>query len=120
MLQELNAVRDQLMSDGNDDLRQSIYTALTEEPERGTNMIISFARDKELKLDASPQEVVQAIQAIGEQLDDDEISDMELTQEELESVSGGIFPFILAAKAFIHLGLAGAQFWAAGKSARIW
>ena len=94
--------------------------ALTEEPERGANMIISFARDKELKLDASPQEVVQAIQAIGEQLDDDEISDMELTQEELESVSGGIFPFILAAKAFVHLGLAGAGIWAAGKSARIW
>ena len=83
-------------------------------------MIISFAREKALKLDASPQEVVQAIQAIGEQLDDYKISDMELTQEELESVSGGIFPFLIAAKAFVHLGLAGAGFWAAEKAARIW
>ena len=52
MLQEqLDAVRDQLMNDDYDDLRQSIYCAFLEDAERGANMIIAFAREKGLKIE---------------------------------------------------------------------
>ena len=85
MLQEqLDAVRDQLMNDDYDDLRQSIYCAFLEDAERGANMIIAFAREKGLKLDASSEDVVQAMNA----LDDDDI-DVEMTPEMLANVSGG-------------------------------
>ena len=85
MLQEqLDAVRNQLMNDDYVDLRQSIYCAFLEDAERGANMIIAFAREKGLKLDASSEDVVQAMNA----LDDDDI-DVEMTPEMLANVSGG-------------------------------
>lgn len=50
MLQEqLDAVRDQLMNDDHDDLRQSIYCAFLEDAERGANMIIAFGKRKRAK-----------------------------------------------------------------------
>ena len=82
--EQFDAVRNQLMSDDNDHLRQSIYGAFLEEPERGANMIINFAREKELKLDASTEDVVQAINTM-----DSEDIDIELTPEMLANVSGG-------------------------------
>ena len=82
--EQLDAVRDQLMSDDNADLRQSIYKAFLEDTERGANMIIAFATDKGLKLDAAPSEVVNYM----DNLDDDDI-DIEMTPEMLTSVSGG-------------------------------
>ena len=83
--EQLDAVRDELNSDDNHDLRQSIYCAFLENAERGANMIINFAREKGLKIDASPEDVVKAMNA----LDDDDI-DVEMTAEMLASVSGGI------------------------------
>ena len=87
MLQEqLDAVRDQLMSDNYDDLRQSIYCAFLEDAERGANMIIAFAKEKGLKFDAKVEDVVQAMNTM-----DDEDIDIEMTPEMLASVSGSIF-----------------------------
>ena len=85
MLQEqLDAVRDQLMNDNYDDLRQSIYCAFLEDAERGANMIIAFAKEKGLQFDASTEDVVQAMNTM-----DDEDIDFEMTPEMLASVSGG-------------------------------
>ena len=47
-------------------------------------MIIAFATDKGLKLDATPSEVVDYL----DNLDDDD-TDIEMTPEMLTSVSGG-------------------------------
>ena len=47
--EQLDAVKDQLLSEDNSDLRQSVFSAYLEEPERGANMIIAFATDKGLK-----------------------------------------------------------------------
>ena len=82
--EQFDAVRNQLMSDDNDHLRQSIYGAFLKEPERGANMIINFAREKGLKLDASTEDVVQAVNTM-----DSEDIDIELTPEMLANVSGG-------------------------------
>ena len=82
--EQLDAVKDQLLSEDNSDLRQSVFSAYLEEPERGANMIIAFATDKGLKLDTSPSEVIDYL----EKLDDEEI-DIEMTPEMLASVSGG-------------------------------
>mgnify|MGYP006223902767 CR=1 FL=1 len=82
--EQLDAVKDQLLSEDNSDLRQSVFSAYLEEPERGANMIIAFASDKGLKLDATSTEVVDYL----ENLDDDDI-DIEMTPEILTSVSGG-------------------------------
>ena len=81
--EQLDAVKDQLLSEENSDLRQKVLSAYLEEPERGANMIIAFASDKGLKLNATADEVVNHL----EKLDDDE--DMELTPEMLASVAGG-------------------------------
>ena len=82
--EQLDAVKDQLLSEDNSDLRQKVFSAYLEEPERGANMIIAFATDKGLKLDAAPSEVVDYL----EKLDGEEI-DIEMTPEMLASVSGG-------------------------------
>ena len=82
--EQLDAVKDQLLSEDNADLRQNVLTAYLKEPERGANMIIAFAADKGLKLDTSPSEVIDYL----EKLDYEEI-DIEMTPEMLASVSGG-------------------------------
>ena len=82
--EQLDAVKDQLLSEDNSDLRQSVFSAYLEEPERCANMIIAFATDKGLKLDAAPSEIVDYL----DNLNDDEI-DIEMTPEMLASVSGG-------------------------------
>ena len=85
MLQEqLDAVRDQLLSEENADVKQKVFGAYLEKPERGANMIIAFAKEKGLKFDASTEDVVQAMNAM-----DDEDIDLEMTPEMLASVSGG-------------------------------
>ena len=85
MLQEqLDAVKDLLLSEDNADLKQTVFSAYLEEPERGANMIIAFATDKGLKLDVTPSEVVDYL----DNLDDDDM-DIEMTPEMLTSVSGG-------------------------------
>ena len=82
--EKLDAVKEQLLSEDNDDLRQSVFSAYLEEPERGAKMIIAFATDKGLKLEATTEEVVNYM----DNLDDDEI-DIEMTPEMLTSVAGG-------------------------------
>ena len=82
--EQLDAVKDQLLSEENSDLRQSVFSAYLEEPEHGAKMIIAFATDKGLKLDAAPSEVIDYM----EKLDDDDI-EIEMTPEMLASVSGG-------------------------------
>ena len=82
--EQLDAVRDLLMSDDNADLRESIYKNFLEDAERGANMIIAFAREKGLRLDASTEDIVQAMDA----MDDGDI-DIEITPDMLASVSGG-------------------------------
>ena len=80
---QLNAVKDALLSEENGAVRHSILSAYMEEPERGANMIISFATEKGLKLDATPEEIVAYVN------DFDDDSDTEMTPEMLASVSGG-------------------------------
>ena len=82
--EQLDAVKDQLLSEDNSDLRQKVFGAYLEEAERGANMIIAFATDKGLKLDATTGEVVDYM----ENLDDDNI-DIEMTPEMMAGVSGG-------------------------------
>ena len=82
--EQLDAVKDQLLSEDNSDFRQSVFSAYLEEPERGANMIIAFATDKGLKLDATPSEVVEYMDTL-----DDEDIDIEMTPEMLTSISGG-------------------------------
>jgi len=85
MLQQLSVVRDHLINDSNDDLRQSICKALVEDPEHGANMIIDFAREKGMQLEVAPAQVIDQINTIQEG-----DFDVELTQEMLTSVPGGI------------------------------
>ena len=82
--EQLDAVKDQLLSDENSDLRQKVLSAYLEEPERGANMIIAFATDKGLKLDATSDEVIDYLT----NLDNDDI-DIEMSPEMLATVSGG-------------------------------
>ena len=82
--EQLDAVKDQLLSEDNAELRQKVFGTYLEEPDRGANMIIAFATDKDLKLDATPSEVVDYL----DNLDDDDM-DIEMTPEMLTSVSGG-------------------------------
>ena len=82
--EQLDAVKDQLLSDENSDLRQKVLSAYLEEPERGANMIIAFATDKGLKLDATSDEVIDYLT----NLDNDDI-DIEMSPEVLAVVAGG-------------------------------
>jgi len=81
--EQLDAVKDQLLSEDNAEIREKISSVYLEDPERGAEMIIAFASDKGLKLDATADEVVNQL----EKIDDDE--DMELTPEMLASLAGG-------------------------------
>ena len=82
--EQLDAVKDQLLSEDNADLRQKVFSAYLEEPERGANMIIAFATDKGLKLDATSDEVIDYLT----NLDNDDI-DIEMSPEVLAKVAGG-------------------------------
>ena len=117
MLQELKAVSDHLTKEGNDDLKQSIYGAFLEDPERGAEMIIAFAREKEVQLDASPEDVLKAIQHIGEQISDDDLADIELTPEQLAVVSGGAGGLIVGLFGILFMG--GGLFFQ-GRASGIW
>ena len=117
MLQELKAVSDHLTKEGNDDLKQSIYRAFLEDPERGAEMIIAFAREKEVQLDASPENVLKAIQHIGDQISEDDLADIELTPEQLAVVSGGAGGLIVGLFGILFMG--GGLF-VQGRASGIW
>ena len=82
--EQLDAVRDQLLAEQDNDLRQTFLSAYLEDAEKGAGMIISYAAEKGLKLDESPKEVIEYIGSI-----DSEDIDVEMTPELLALVSGG-------------------------------
>ena len=82
--EQLDVVRDQLLAEKDNDLRQTFLSAYLEDAEKGAGMIISYATEKGLKLDKSPKEVIEYIGSI-----DSEDIDIEMTPEMLAIVSGG-------------------------------
>ena len=80
--EQLDAVRDQLLAEQDNDLRQTFLNAFLEDAEKGAGMIANYAAEKGLKLDESPKEVIEYIGNIDNE-------DIELTPEILASVSGG-------------------------------
>ena len=80
--EQLDAVRDKLLAEQDNDLRQTFLNAFLEDAEKGAGMIINYAAEKGLKLDESPKEVIEYIGNIDNE-------DIELTPEMLASVSGG-------------------------------
>ena len=83
--EQLDAVRDQLLAEQDNDLRQTFLSAFLEDAEKGAGMIINYAAEKGLKLDESPKEVIEYIGNIDNE-------DIELTPEILASISGGAKP----------------------------
>ena len=82
--EQLDAVKEQLLSEENSDLRQSIFKASLEDPKSAANIIITFAAEKGLQLDSNADDVIDYMNS--SQNDD---VDVELTPEMLSSVSGG-------------------------------
>ena len=81
---QLDDVRDQLLAEKDDDLRQTFLNAFLEDNEKGASMLIDYAAKKGLKVDESPKEVIEYIGTI-----DGEDTDIEMSPEMLASVSGG-------------------------------
>lgn len=82
--EQLDAVKKQLLSEDNDGLMQKIFAAYMEEPERGANMIISYAEEKGLKLDVTAKEVIDYMSSQNDDID------IELSAEDLKNVAGGL------------------------------
>ena len=82
--EQLDAVRDQLLAEQDNNLRQTFLNAFLEDAEKGAGMIINYAAEKGLKIDESPKEVIEYIGTM-----DCEDIDVEMTPEMLVSVSGG-------------------------------
>ena len=82
--EQLDAVIKQLLSEDNDGLMQKIFAAYMEEPERGANMIISYAEEKGLKLDVTAKEVIDYMSSQNDDID------IELSAEDLKNVAGGL------------------------------
>ena len=80
--EQLDAVRDQLLAEQDNDLRKIFLNAFLEDAEKGAGMIANYAAEKGLKLDESPKEVIEYIGNIDNE-------DIELTPEILAAVSGG-------------------------------
>ena len=78
----LDAIKNQLQLEKNNDFRQSASVAFLEDKERGANMIVGFAADIGIKADA--KEVIEYL----ENIDDDEV-DVEMTPEMLALAVGG-------------------------------
>ena len=51
--EQLDAVKEQLLPEENSDLRQSIFKASLEDPKSAANIIITFAAEKGLQLEAN-------------------------------------------------------------------
>ena len=83
--EQLDAVRDQLLAEKDEDLRQTFLNAFLEDNEKGASILIDYAVKKGLKVDESPKEVIEYIGTI-----DGENTDIEITPEMLACVSGGV------------------------------
>ena len=82
--EQLDAVRDQLLAEQDNDLRQNILSAFLDDAEKAASMVINYAAQKELKLDESPKEIIEYISKI-----DKDNLDVELTPEMMSSIAGG-------------------------------
>ena len=82
--EQLDAVKEQILSEENSDLRQSIFKASLEDPKSAANIIITFAAEKGLQLEATADDVIDYMNSS----ENDDV-DVELTPEMLSSVSGG-------------------------------
>ena len=81
--EQIKAAQEILSADEHQDLRTSIYAAFLEDEQRGANMIVAFAAERNITLGVD--DVVAQLNA----LDDEEI-DIEMTPEMLSNVAGGI------------------------------
>ena len=79
--EQIKAVQEMLNADEHQDLRTSIYAAFLEDEQRGANMIVAFAAERNITL--AVDDVVAQLNA----LDDEEI-DIEMTPEMLSNVAG--------------------------------
>ena len=80
--EKIKTVQEMLNTDEHQDLRTSIYAAFLEDEQRGANMIVAFAAERNITLGVD--DVVAQLNA----LDDEEI-DIEMTPEMLSNVAGG-------------------------------
>ena len=108
--EQLDAVKEQLLSEENSDLRQSIFKASLEDPKSAANIIITFAAEKGLQLEATADDVIDYMNSS----ENDDV-DVELTPEMMSSVSGGwafakesgdkiVWGFRAIGKGFEHVG----------------
>ena len=82
--EQLDAVRDQLLAEQDNDLRKTFLNAFLEDAEKGAGMIANYAAEKGLKVNESPKEVIEYIGSI-----DSEDIDAEMSPEMLARISGG-------------------------------
>ena len=85
--EQLDAVKDQLLAEQDNDLRLTLLSGFLADAEKGAGMIINYAAEKGLRLDASPKEVIEYIESI-----DSEDIDVEMTPAMLATISGGKAP----------------------------
>ena len=79
--EQIKAVQEMLTADEHQDLRTSIYAEFLEDEQRGANMIVAFAAERDITLDTD--DVVAQLNAL-----DDEDIDIEMTPDMLANVSG--------------------------------
>ena len=79
--EQIQKVQEMLSADEHQDLRTSIYAAFLEDEQRGANMIVAFAAERDITLGVD--DVVAQLNAL-----DDEQIDIEMTPEMLSNVAG--------------------------------
>lgn len=79
--EQIKAVQEMLNADEHQDLRTSIYAAFLEDEQRGANMIVAFAAERNITLGVN--DVITQLNTL-----DDEDIDIEMTPEMLANVSG--------------------------------
>ena len=80
--EQIKTIQEMLSADEHQDLRSRIYAAFLEDEQRGANMIVAFAAERDITLGVD--DVVAQLNAL-----DDEQIDIEMTPEMLSSVAGG-------------------------------
>ena len=80
--EQIKTIQEMLSADEHQDLRTSIYAAFLEDEQRGANMIVAFAAERDITIGVD--DVVAQLNAL-----DDEDIDIEMTPEMLSNVAGG-------------------------------
>ena len=81
-LDQIKSIHEMLSADEHLDLRSSIYSAFLEDEQRGANMIVALAAERDICLD--PEDVVAQLNVL-----DDEDIDIKMTPEMLSNVAVG-------------------------------